>query len=100
MSETHVFLFGLTSNSPTSAGAKPSSSFSEKVVYYLVHGGSAQRTVMPRSELSAQAVGNSHCAVYILQNMMLPNDVHLKLADKMAEMSKSHIVTPEPIDFM
>lgn len=100
LSETHVFLFGLTSNFPTPAEAKPSSSFSKKIVYYIVHGGSPQRTVMPRSELSAQAVGNSNCADHILQNMMFPNYIHLKLADKMAEMGKSCIITLEPISFM
>ena len=46
------------------------------------------------------AVGNSHCAVCILQNTMFPNGVCLKLANKMAEMAKSHIITPEPIEFI
>lgn len=69
-------------------------------MYYIVHRGSPQRTVVPRSELSAQAVGSNDRAAHILQNAMFPNDVHLKLADKMAEMAKSHIITPEPIEFM
>jgi len=55
---------------------------------------------MPRSELSAWALGNSHRAVYVWQNMMFPNDIRLKLADKMAEIAKSHMITPDPVGFM